>query len=734
MNKLIMLVFLLNAFLLLKAETDYKAGEFIVQFSQLQAYQEIRQIIDNEPLIDKEKSRVLSKRLNIWLLISNDKNSVITEIRKRLSKRAEIIAIQYNHYIKIRELIPDDEFFYMQWHLKNEGLNGLKRDADIDATEAWQITTGGMTAKGDEIVIAVVDIGFYLDHSDLDFWKNHLEIPGNSIDDDNNGYIDDYDGWSAFEHNGIITYQTHGNHVAGIIGAKGNNSAGVCGINHNIKIMPIKGASGEEAIVVEAYSYIYEMRKVYNESNGVRGAYIVAENSSFGIDYGNPSDYPIWNALYDSLGVAGVLSCAATANDAINVDLEGDMPTSSQSAYLITVTNTTNTDQKHPGSGFGANSIDLGAPGTSVMSTTYPDYYESMTGTSMACPQVSGAIGLIYSALPLELLNSYGSNYGDLSLFIKSCILESTDPLPCLNGITLSGGRLNVYKALMRALYHNDNLNRVQEFSLNQSGNIVNLYWQAPVISEGQVLLGYNIYRNNIRLNTGLAQQTGFSDILVVNDDICHYFVTAVYEQGESNPSSILDAVLLNPVPLLSGVYEEGMIRLHWTAMDSSGACRSLWGYQVYRNNEPFFSGYFYTDNFFNDIYTQSGNIYTYYVTAIYSNGESLPSNQLTITAGTNGIEENNIKTDKVICYPNPFREATRIIYSGKRSDCGYLVIYNCKGERIKKIEANCKQADQQEYIWNGEDSLGKRCSSGVYFYRIHSEGFAKTGRLILIK
>jgi Subtilase family len=187
--------------------------------------------------------KVLVKRLNIWLLGYDTGRSTATQALSNIRQSSHAKLAQFNHYVTMRSNFPNDPRFGEQWGLHNTGQNGGTPDADIDAPEAWDISTGGNTALGDEIVVAVIDGGFFLNAPDLDFWKNVHEIPGNGIDDDNNGYIDDYDGWNAYLSTGYIPPDPHGTHVTGIACAKGNNSMGTSGVNWNVKIMPIAGSS-----------------------------------------------------------------------------------------------------------------------------------------------------------------------------------------------------------------------------------------------------------------------------------------------------------------------------------------------------------------------------------------------------------------------------------------------------------------------------------------------------------
>ena len=212
--------------------------------------------------------------------------------------------------------------------------------------------------------------------------------------------------------------------------------------------MPISGSSGNESIVVEAYSYVLEMRARYNETNGEEGAFIVATNSSFGVDYGNPDDYPIWCAMYDEMGDVGILSCGAGPNMNVNVDVVGDVPSACPGEYLIGITNTTSADIKYGGAGYGVNNIDIGAPGTSIYSTTPNSNYGNSTGTSMATPQVSGTIALMYAALSEDMMQACKSDPANFSLAMRQHLLNGADHLSSLDGLVAEGRRLNAYGAI----------------------------------------------------------------------------------------------------------------------------------------------------------------------------------------------------------------------------------------------------------------------------------------------
>ena len=136
----------------------------------------------------------------------------------------------------------------------------------------------------------------------------------------------------------------------------------------------------------------------YDETEGAEGAYVVATNASWGLTGGQPADSPIWCDLYDVLGANGILNMGATANQNLDIDVVGDLPTACPSDFLISVTNLNDNDQKVTAAGFGSSTIDIGAYGEGAFTTTIGGGYGTFAGTSAATPAVSGAVGLLYSA------------------------------------------------------------------------------------------------------------------------------------------------------------------------------------------------------------------------------------------------------------------------------------------------------------------------------------------------
>jgi len=330
-------------------------------------------------------------------------------------------------------------------------LSGLYHLDIIKAYDAWSITTGGKTHSQEDIVIGVIDEGFDLTHEDLvdNIYINKGEIPNDGIDNDNNGFIDDYNGWNTKNNSGKVELKSHGTYVLGAAGAKGNNLKGIVGINWDVKLYPISSGLGANEVIA-AYEYLLNQKLLYINTKGLKGANIMVTNFSAGIRDRICTEFPIWNSVYDKLGKAGVLSVTATSNDDINVDVIGDVPSTCESKYLIVVNSSDRKDIKSKETGYGAISVDLAAPGDAIITTEVQNRgaYKEESGTSLSTPIVAGSIALLYSLDCEALWNNYVLDPEGIALDIKAALLKSVDQLPSLQGKTTSGGRLNILKAI----------------------------------------------------------------------------------------------------------------------------------------------------------------------------------------------------------------------------------------------------------------------------------------------
>ncbi|HUR29888.1 MAG TPA: S8 family serine peptidase, partial [Saprospiraceae bacterium] len=391
--------------------------------------------------------KTLSKRMGIYLMAFDHGRIHEGELLSDLRNNRKILVAQYDHITTNRNE-PNDPRFSDQWQWLNTGQTGGLVDSDTDADLAWDITQGGVTALGDTIVVAIIDDGLNYEHPDIaaNTWINRGEIRDNGIDDDDNGYIDDVFGWNVYDDNPEVLNQGHGLSVAGMIGAVGNNGTGITGINWHVKLMTIVGGTPESSAIA-SYSYALEQRILYHESNGERGAFVVSTNSSWGIDYGQPADAPLWCAFYDSLGVHGILSAAATANNPDNIDLVGDLPTACTSEYLLSVT-ALNSANERTFSAFGTEHVDFGAPGEDVYTTRGSEGYGTSTGTSFASPVAAGFVALLYSAPVLSVAQLAHSDPAAAARFIRDMIFYGVEKVPALESETKFGGALNMWKSL----------------------------------------------------------------------------------------------------------------------------------------------------------------------------------------------------------------------------------------------------------------------------------------------
>jgi subtilisin family serine protease len=377
-----------------------------------------------------------------------------------LNKQDDVLYAEPN-YLLHPDLTPNDPRF-----LSNE-LYGINI---IGAPTAWNTTQGSSA-----VVVGVIDEGIYKDHQDLaaNIWVNPGEIAGNGIDDDGNGFIDDVNGYDFASNSGTIPGEPHATHVAGTIGAVGNNGIGVVGVNWNVRLMSLRfinGSSGNTANAIRAVNYAKLMRDRWVTSGGTSGANIRVLNNSYG---GGGFDQSFQDAI-SGANQSGILFVAAAGNapddPEPNNDIAGHYPSNYNVANVIGVAATDSGDNLAGFSHYGANTVPLGAPGSGILSTVPVNSYASFSGTSMASPHVAGAAALLLAANP------------NLSVpQLRSLLLYNGDLDPALAGITFTGRRLNVGNSIV-ALTEGDVTppGTVTNFHINsQNGRSFNIGWNA---------------------------------------------------------------------------------------------------------------------------------------------------------------------------------------------------------------------------------------------------------------
>jgi len=365
----------------------------------------------------------------------------VTVLTDQIKSNPNVEYIEPN-YIYRASVVPDDPQYGELWGMNNTGQTGGTNDADLDAPEAWDTQTGS-----DSTLIAVIDTGVDYNHPDLaaNIWANPNEIAGNNIDDDNNGYVDDVRGWDfANSDNDPMDDNLHGTHVAGTIGAIGNNGVGVAGVNWRVKIMPLKflGGDGSGTLANAIAAIIYGANKKARVMNNSWGGGGFSQALQDAINHANNAD---------------ALFVAAAGNDGTDNDASANYPSNYEVPNVVAVAAI---DHKGdlavfgtgggggicgcggsviglPGSNFGATTVDLAAPGKDILSTAPNNGYRKLSGTSMATPHVAGVAGLLFAQFPTWT-----------HLQVKARLLSTVETSAGLQGKIATGGRVNAQRAL----------------------------------------------------------------------------------------------------------------------------------------------------------------------------------------------------------------------------------------------------------------------------------------------
>lgn len=326
----------------------------------------------------------------------------------------------------IADAEPNDPLFANQWALKNTGQDGGKPKADINALKAWEKTTGSK-----RVVVAVLDSGVDYTHSDLasNIWHRSEEPNLDAYDDNELGMIDDENGFDAVEKSDPMDENGHGTHCAGVIGADGNNSVGIAGVNWKVEIMPLKFMNkrgfGSTKAAIEAINYVIDRKK-----HGVNVRIISAS-------WGSTQRSKALEDAIRAAGEEGILFVAASGNSSEDTDKRPHYPSSYKLPNVVSVAALDRADRLASFSNYGAKTVHVAAPGATIISTWLQNGFRDASGTSMATPHVAGIAALILAKEPNIKVEK-----------LKERLIKSTDELPELQGKVVSGGRINAAKAV----------------------------------------------------------------------------------------------------------------------------------------------------------------------------------------------------------------------------------------------------------------------------------------------
>ena len=403
------------------------------------------EFVPNEMLVKFKKGTTQSARAKVvGLLNASIKEHIHTAAMKHFGDDQGVLLLKISENaldgISRANAFGEIEYAEPNWvyqhdavsndsYVTNGSLWGMTGSFGSGASAAWAKDKIGSSS----VYIGIIDEGYMFTNEDLaaNAGVNPGEIAGNSIDDDNNGYVDDVYGWDFDGNNNTIfdgAGDDHGTHVAGTIGGVGLNGKGVAGVVWSVKLLNAKflgSNGGTTANAIKAVDYFTNLKN--------KGVNLIATNNSWG---GGGYSTDLYNAI-ERANKAGILFIAAAGNSRINIDKRLSYPAAYNNSNVISVASITSTGALSSFSNFGAKNVDLGAPGSGITSTV-PNTngtsgYATYDGTSMATPHVTGAAALYKSINPSATAAQ-----------IKAAILNSATPTNSLSGKTVTGGRLNV--------------------------------------------------------------------------------------------------------------------------------------------------------------------------------------------------------------------------------------------------------------------------------------------------
>jgi len=409
---------------------DHVPGELLVKYADSLSMQNAKQRVQDiggKVLHTFESNGAMHVKL-ASPMVASDLKAIATE----LAQDPNVDYVEANNILRISTPAVTVEDTQGPFNTPNDpNLRNLWGLTKISAERAWMTTTGAP-----DVIVAVIDTGVDYNHPDIapNYWFNPgetgVDAQGrdkrtNRVDDDANGYVDDFRGWDfANNDNNPMDDHSHGTHCAGTIGARGNNGQGVVGVNWNVGLVGLKfmtaSGSGSTSAATAAVEYATRMK-------------FPVTNNSWG---GGGSSQTMIAALERNLA-AGSVFVAAAGNSTNNNDVSPEYPANYNVANVISVAATGSSDQIANFSNFGRRTVHVAAPGVGIYSTVPSRRYNNMSGTSMAAPHVAGVAAMMLGLYP-EMTPEE----------VRAKLIATSDPVPALANRSVSGGRINMLKAI----------------------------------------------------------------------------------------------------------------------------------------------------------------------------------------------------------------------------------------------------------------------------------------------